>query len=217
MGIDALAARLALAPAAPPVTSVTAQFFPAVTAKPAPALACTHVTSVTAMKPVTPDADEARARLAGICGHVVGDAGLVSRLYVDVDACAGLPDNALRAYILALADTDLRERGKVPADETAVALCRSCGPVWVAPEVAAVAPAANGVPRVLGCPWCHVRDRRPMARPKVTCGDCRYFSRDAINASEGMGSCKAGCDPARPYPMAEHVCAEWRPIKSANQ
>lgn len=48
--------------------------------------------------------------------------------------------NVMAAYLRALAETDLRRRGKVPADETAVALCRHCGPVWIAPKVADAAP-----------------------------------------------------------------------------
>jgi hypothetical protein len=70
----------------------------------------------------------------------------------------------LRAYVRALRDADLRRHGRVPPDETAQALCVACGPVWVAPGVAAVAPKVAGWCRLLGCPWCHVR-RAGLAVP----------------------------------------------------
>jgi len=62
-----------------------------------------------------------------------------------------------QAYQLALEASAQRMRGVVPACETARALCAHCGPVWVHPNVAAVAPVVNGWARLLGCPWCHVR------------------------------------------------------------
>jgi hypothetical protein len=154
--------------------------------------------------------DQAGRLLAAIRAEFASD-DLMGVADATPDELAALSDAALRAYVRMLHDACLRERGNVPVDETTVALCRWCGPVWIAPEVAAVAPVVDGLPRVLGCPWCHVKNLRPMARPKVTCGDCRYFARDTINPSEGMGSCKAGCDPARPYPMVKHTCEEWRP------
>lgn len=78
--------------------------------------------------------------------------------------------NILSAYVRALADSDLRRRGKVPADETAMALCRGCGPVWVHPAVASAAPIVDGWPRLLGCPWCHVRHAALyVPRPQIAC------------------------------------------------
>ncbi len=133
----------------------------------------------------------------------------------DVEACAGLADETLRAYVRALADADLRERGQRPADETAPALCRACGPVWLAPEVASAAPIVAGWPRVLGCPWCHVRNRDAIPRPLVTCAECRHFIRDSVNPAAGMGTCTATREPmpseAPTYPRASRYCAEFRP------
>lgn len=83
----------------------------------------------------------------------------------DDAACAGLDSDVLATYIRALAEGDLREHGRVPVDETAPALCRRCGPVWVHPAIASVAPVADGWPRLLGCPWCHVRNREAIPRP----------------------------------------------------
>lgn len=128
----------------------------------------------------------------------------------DVRACADLPDKSLRAYVRALAETDLRERGVQPDGETARALCAHCGPVWLTPEVAAVAPVVAGWPRVLGCPWCHVEARRSIPRPLVACGDCERFKRDEINPAGGMGSCGAKRKPfpaePLPYPHAMRRC-----------
>jgi hypothetical protein len=39
--------------------------------------------------------------------------------------------------------------------------------VWVAPEVAAVAPALDGWAHLLGCPWCHIR-RQGLRLPRPT-------------------------------------------------
>jgi hypothetical protein len=75
----------------------------------------------------------------------------------EVEDCRDLPANALGSYVRALRDSDMRLRGEVPPDETAVAMCRLCGPVWVHPNVATSAPMVDGWPQVLGCPWCHVR------------------------------------------------------------
>ena len=57
----------------------------------------------------------------------------------------------------------------------------------------------GAMPRVLGCPWCHVRNRRAILRPSVTCGECRHFIRDAVNPPAGWGRCSAGVDPDRPH------------------
>ncbi len=114
--------------------------------------------------------DPIRDRLRRLADAEAIDAGLVHALpAADIEACAGSADETLRAYLHGIRDADLRERGQRPADETA-ALCRSCGPVWLAPEVASVAPRVAGWSRVLGCPWCHVRNRQAIPRPRVTCG-----------------------------------------------
>lgn len=137
----------------------------------------------------------------------------------DASGVAALTDKQLSAYVAMLADADLREHGQRPADETTAALCRSCGPVWLTPEVASVAPVATGWPRLLGCPWCHVRNRRAIPRPSVTCGECRHFIRSAVNPSAGMGRCSAQRVPLRneplPYPHAARCCAEWRPSRAS--
>jgi hypothetical protein len=83
----------------------------------------------------------------------------------DVSACEGLSTDTQRAYMCALRDSALRQRGEVPPDETARAQCLHCGLVWVAPEVACVAPNTGSIPQVLGCPWCHVRDRWLVPHP----------------------------------------------------
>ena len=129
----------------------------------------------------------------------------------DASGLAVLTDKQLSAYVAMLTDADLRELGKRPSDETAAALCRSCGPVWLHPVVAAAAPVAAGCPRVLGCPWCHVKNCRAIPRPLVACGDCRHFIRDAINPAGGMGRCNSGADPDRPTPMGARECARFRP------
>jgi hypothetical protein len=83
----------------------------------------------------------------------------------DASGLAALTDKQLSAYVAMLADADRRERGKRAADETAAALCRSCGPVWLNPSTVDVAPMTAGWPRLLGCPWCHVRNRRAIPAP----------------------------------------------------
>lgn len=131
-----------------------------------------------------------------------------------LDDLAALDDAGLDAYVRCLRDSDLRARGKQPPDETTPGLCRSCGPIWLAPEIAAVAPKVDGLPRVLGCPWCHVKNRG-IPRPLVTCGGCRHFTPDTINPAEGVGTCNANREPRQSeplcYPMAKRDCAEWWP------
>ncbi|MHB8447379.1 MAG: hypothetical protein ACYC9P_05580 [Rudaea sp.] len=125
----------------------------------------------------------------------------------DVAELAGLSDRQLSAYVAMLADADLRRRGKVPADETAMALCRGCGPIWVHPAVADAAPVVDGWPRLLGCPWCHVRHAGLyVPRPQVTCGECKHVNRDTINPAGGMNSCGANRNPAFPWPSVRHQC-----------
>jgi len=116
---------------------------------------------------------EVRARLEGIAHAESIDPALVVALSAtDLEACADLPD-ALLAYVGALRDRNQREHGKAPADETAAALCRRCGPVWLHPDVASIAPVVNGWPHVLGCPWCHVRELDIIPRPKKERDDAR--------------------------------------------
>ncbi|HET7269386.1 MAG TPA: hypothetical protein VFJ15_14910 [Oleiagrimonas sp.] len=112
--------------------------------------------------------------MSGIRGHLLAlaksegvDASLVYALPSgDVDACDGLDDAALTAYVLMLDDTATREAGKRPVSYTAKAMCRHCGPVWLSPDVLQGAPVIDGWPQVLGCPWCVVRAaERYIPRP----------------------------------------------------
>jgi hypothetical protein len=92
----------------------------------------------------------------------------------DIAACADFPDEVLRAYVRALRDAALRQRGWAPDDETAVIRCVRCGPVFAAPEVSHVLPIVDGMPTSIGCPWCWNRVRGiaiphpPLARVRRT-------------------------------------------------
>jgi hypothetical protein len=109
-----------------------------------------------------------RLRLERIASSEGIDLSLIRNLPGDdVGACHGLTDETLTAYVRALRDSDLRRRGLVPADEIVIAVCRHCGPIWTHPQVAAVAPTVDGIPYVLGCPWCHVRDRSTIPHPSL--------------------------------------------------
>lgn len=85
----------------------------------------------------------------------------------ELEDCVALPELVLRSYLRALHESKLRETGQRSVDETAAALCAHCGPIWLAPEVVALAPVVNGWRRVLGCPWCHVRNRIAIPRPET--------------------------------------------------
>lgn len=156
--------------------------------------------------------DTIRGRLMELLEAELIDGHLIARLPdADLGDLAGLPDSALEAFARSLRDSDLREHGKRPKHETAPALCRHCGPIWLHPAVAAVVSLLDGWPRVLGCPWCHVRNRIAIPRPPVTCGDCEHFARDTVNPKEGAGACKAGQNPKRPWPMASRQCGHFQP------
>ncbi|NCT68086.1 MAG: hypothetical protein GXC76_10650 [Rhodanobacteraceae bacterium] len=133
----------------------------------------------------------------------------------DLEDCAGLPDDALRAYLATLHDAGLRQRGKVPPDETAHAICARCGPICLHPAVATVLPVVRGWPTCAGCPWCHVRNRQAIPRPPVRCGDCRHFARDPINPDAGLGRCTADREPLPsepPHcPHAQRQCESFAP------
>jgi hypothetical protein len=157
-----------------------------------------------------------RAQLYAIARAEFIDARLIDRITpADLAECDGCSLDTLRAYVRALHATEQRERGRKPEAETAVVFCRSCGPVWLSPEVARVAPAVDGWPRVLGCPWCHVRNRKAIPRPPVNCDGCIHFSRDSVNPAGGMGRCQLGlAGRTLPFPHAERECADWRPAAS---
>jgi hypothetical protein len=84
---------------------------------------------------------------------------IVHRLPVaDLAECHGLPDDTLRAYLRALAQSERMDAGQVPPGYTVVARCPECGPVWL-PEP--LHPAA------LSCPWCFRRRAgTPIPRPE---------------------------------------------------
>src|SRR5450631_3063583 len=127
--------------------------------------AVARVATPKALNNATTGFEPIRLRLLALADAECVDSVLVHRLPdADLFECHGLPSETLRAYVRALGDSELREHGKVPADETAHALCRSCGPVWLNPQVVAVATVVDGWPRVLGCPWCHVRNRVAIPR-----------------------------------------------------
>jgi hypothetical protein len=158
-----------------------------------------------------------RARLADLA-----DSETISRAVADavpdneLTDLGSLSDDTLRAYLRALRDADLRARGQCPPDESARAMCAKCGPVWVHPCVAAVAPMVDNWARVLGCPWCHLKNRRSIPRPSVACGTCQQFKRDPMNSPGGLGSCsvRRTQQPSEPlpYPFAPRTCAEWCPL-----
>jgi len=133
----------------------------------------------------------------------------------DIELLEALSDRALTAYVLAMRDSQLHERGERLPDETAPALCRSCGPVWLAQPIARVVPVVDGWPRILGGACCHIRNRKAIPRPLVTCGGCLHFTRDHVNPAGGMGRCQLGvAGRTLPFPHAERECADWRPASS---
>ncbi|MDA3875656.1 MAG: hypothetical protein PF483_01050, partial [Halothiobacillus sp.] len=70
-----------------------------------------------------------------------------------------------------LVDEAERMAGRVPRNETEIIKCERCGPVWAPPEVAAALPVVKGIPRALGCPWCHVRKAgKAIPRPLTSFG-----------------------------------------------
>jgi hypothetical protein len=90
----------------------------------------------------------------------------------DLIRWAAVPEDSLRAYLLALNDTATRQAGRIPAGDTAAIHCKGCGPVWAHPDIAAVLPVVGGWPRALGCPWCFVREAggripRPSGTPNL--------------------------------------------------
>ena len=115
-------------------------------------------------------ASDLRAKLESLAlDEGIAAASVRSLPTVDVEACAELSDDTLRAYVRALRDSALRKRGMVPHDEIAAIRCVHCGPVYAAPEVARVLPVIRGLPTAAGCPWCRVRARGlPFPKPLMT-------------------------------------------------
>lgn len=89
------------------------------------------------------------SRLLRIAASEGVDPGVVHRLTTaDLAACAGEPEETLRAYVRALRrDVDLAA-GAVPTGWTETVNCHGCGPVYLWP----------GCPsHVIACPWCRHR------------------------------------------------------------
>lgn len=108
-------------------------------------------------------AKEQRARLLALAADEGLPAGLVHGLAdADAVACAGLPDDTLRAYLLALEAGQQMDAGMVPPGwgEPVACTCEGCGPVLLWPDCP---------PKVKACPWCSRRGgggagRRSRAR-----------------------------------------------------
>jgi len=148
-------------------------------------------------------AKEQRARLLALAADEGLPAGLVHGLAdADAVACAGLPDDTLRAYLLALEAGQQMDAGMVPPGwgEPVACTCEGCGPVLLWPGCP---------PKVKACPWCSRRGGgKAIPRPLVTCGDCRHYLPDTVNPPAGMGGCGLG-HPSR-WPMQRHRCGDWR-------
>jgi hypothetical protein len=145
-------------------------------------------------------------------------AALVSALSGETANADPHADRAISAALSMLQDDADRKAGRVPAGDTATMLCRSCGPVYIHPAIAAAMPTVAGVPRALGCPWCFIAKDGPMAipRPPVTCGTCTNFIADKINPAGGVGRCRLGIQPKRPpLPFTQQHCGQWRPAATS--
>lgn len=164
--------------------------------------------------PATDQAVHLHARLRRIAEAQDLDPTLADRLPHGEEAeYADLDDDQLVGLLACWRDDSFRERGVPAPGDTATAFCRGSGPVLLHPSVAALAPVVNGVPRVLGCPWCHHRAKgRRVPRPKLTCAGCRFFERDLVNPAGGQGRCGLpGVGPRWHFPHELHACADWRP------
>ena len=155
-------------------------------------------------------AKEQRARLLALAADEGLPAGLVHGLAdADVTACAGLPDDTLRAYLLALEAGQQMDAGMVPPGwgEPVACTCEGCGPVLLWPGCP---------PKVKACPWCFRRKAgKVIPRPLVACGDCRHYLPDTVNPPAGMGGCGLG-HPSR-WPMQRHRCGDWRLRRPADR
>ena len=122
-------------------------------------------------QPLPPDTVAIRARLLACCDTEGTDPALIRALSeVDLAAYADVPAHLLTICLHMMADTADRNAGRVPAGDTAAMHCIHCGPVYIHPDIAAVLPVVDGVPRGLGCPWCFVRKAGGyVPRPRVPC------------------------------------------------
>ena len=102
--------------------------------------------------------DTLRAHLLVLAAAAQVDPHHVHRMLdPEVADYAGLSDAQLTVCLHMMADTADRNAGLVPAGDTAAMQCIHCGPVYIHPDIAAVLPVVDGLPRGLGCPWCFVR------------------------------------------------------------
>lgn len=156
-----------------------------------------------------------RARLVRLAKAGDRDPALVDRLPVaDLPSHSGMDDAQLSALLSMLSDDADREAGRVPTGDTAAILCRSCGPVWVHPTIAAALPVVGGWPRALGCPWCFIRARGiAIPSPHVRCKMCRHRIPDTINPALGMGRCAVGNESAT-WPAMRHHCGDFLPMET---
>lgn len=146
---------------------------------------------------------EIRAHLLTLADDELLPAATVHRLGAgDVAACAGLPDDTLRACLRALDRGHGMDAGQCPPDYTQAIHCDGCGPVWL----------WRGAPaRLAACPWCFRRKAgKAISRPPVKCGDCRRYLPDPVSPAAGMGGCALGAGRAY-WPMKAHRCADIRP------
>jgi hypothetical protein len=90
----------------------------------------------------------------------------------------------------------------VPPDETAAAICQHCGPIWLHPAVGSVAPVVDGWPRVLGCPWCHVKNRDALPRPLLTPPTKKAPPTCGHPRTGGEGSAHRGAPPRTTSPAS---------------
>lgn len=161
--------------------------------------------------PKTVQPERVRSRLVRLANAKGRDPALVDRIAVaDLQDYADMDDAKLSALLSMLSDDADREAGRVPTGDTAVILCRSCGPVWVNRAIAAVLPVVGGWPRALGCPWCFIRAAGGyIPRPCVAAAACTHWIPDAVNPSGGRGRCR--CGPW--WPAELHGCKDFQPTE----
>lgn len=116
-----------------------------------------------------------------------------------------LSEAGLRRWLHVLQEEGSMRQGIVPAGWTQPCTCERCGPVllWDGAQ-----------PRVLGCPWCHVRRAGGhLPRPAVTCATCAHQQQRPNTSEAGMHGCAKG--NGLHHANATHVCDDWRPVPSA--
>lgn len=115
-----------------------------------------------------------------------------------------LDQNSLAAFARSLVQRREMDQGVRPANYTAHAICKHCGPVWL---------WFSG--DVQGCPWCWNRvAERPIPRPaKVRCVDCSHFRR---SAHPHLGHCTKGQDEAASglRDTDRRNCSQWVPLNA---